>query len=971
MLLSAATSGSVFQVNTSTALFPSNSAVAMDTSGDSFVTWQSNSQVRSDYGMSAKQDMSTAPPTDLELIQQAAAEVATMQLRNTGDPRLDSGFNVTTSYALRLQPYFASYGMLGMLEADRATGTNTYRTAVGEWLEWCGRSTGLSRTALDDFDTGLPDRLLYVEVGGYVGLASVVKGDAVDSAAANYLLVLEAYRAAGGTVSSSMNEVAEEALATLADLRDDDGLVFGLRDLPAKYLQDNIEVGQGLIAAQDYFQARGDFTRAELSRTMASNLWASMPKFRDSANNRFHIALGPNDEVILADDTVGTFGLGALEMIASYFPLTDRQALWETVMSRYVPETTNAGVGVERFAAAAVELSDPSIGAGLLNQLRSEMPGWYGRSLNDEVYIFRFGLAILALRDATSELPDIKNAAPSLALQNTVTLLAENTSTTAATRVADIVMTDDALGTNTISLSGADAASFEIVGNALRLKAGVALDFETKTSFAVTVNVDDSTVGTTPEATANFTLTITDANEAPILGGAVANQAVIDTATISPFTTFTIIDPDTQAMSASVTILNGVFRGDFTAATTTGWTRTVLGNDIRYARTYPSAANNAGTIQAAVRAFIFQPRTNAIKPNTTEATAFTVTVSDGIVSPVSNSSATVITASVNDVPTIGGASSTVTVSDNATVNPFPNLTVSDVDFQEMLISVTILNGTVRGDFTNATVANGWVVRQVLGNNITYKRYFSPQANVGAAAQAAFRALVFQPRQNAITPGTTELTDFQVTVSDGVAPAVLGTNTRLTTTSVNEAPTIGGAAANQTMNSNQTKAVFSTLTVTDPDTQNMLARVTIPNGVNRGDFTTASTSGWMRSVSGSDIVYNRYFSPVANIGATVQTAIRALIFQPRTNVPIGTTETTGFTVFINDGLANTTNSTTTVTTTGVAPRPAASSQSEVAATFRDSDIKTVIVPTVSKTKASPLARLLKRMLTVPAVSQSGD
>jgi hypothetical protein len=110
-----------------------------------------------------------------------------------------------------------------------------------------------------------------------------------------------------------------------------------------------------------------------------------------------------------------------------------------------------------------------------------------------------------------------------------------------------------------------------------------------------------------------------------------------------------------------------------------------------------------------------------------------------------------------------------------------------------------------------------------------------------------------------------------------------------------------------MNDNQTKAVFSTLTITDPDTQDMLVRVTIPNGVNRGDFTVASRTGWTRTVSGIDIRYERYFSTGANIGGTAQAAVRALVFQPRTNVPLFTTETTGFTVFVNDGVATTSNS----------------------------------------------------------------
>jgi hypothetical protein len=83
-------------------------------------------------------------------------------------------------------------------------------------------------------------------------------------------------------------------------------------------------------------------------------------------------------------------------------------------------------------------------------------------------------------------------------------------------KLGDIFVTDDGLGTNTLSLSGADAASFELTGTEFFLKAGVTLDFETKSSYAVTVNADDSTVGTTPDASVNFTLTISDVEpEAP------------------------------------------------------------------------------------------------------------------------------------------------------------------------------------------------------------------------------------------------------------------------------------------------------------------------------------------------------------------------------------------------------------------------------------------------------------------------
>ncbi len=111
---------------------------------------------------------------------------------------------------------------------------------------------------------------------------------------------------------------------------------------------------------------------------------------------------------------------------------------------------------------------------------------------------------------APSTLP---NAAPTaVVLSNAVNSIVENTSTASPIKIADIFVTDDGLGTNTLGLTGTDAASFEITGEALFLKAGTVLDFETLTSFAVTLTADDTTLGTTPDASVNFTLNVTDQN---------------------------------------------------------------------------------------------------------------------------------------------------------------------------------------------------------------------------------------------------------------------------------------------------------------------------------------------------------------------------------------------------------------------------------------------------------------------------
>jgi hypothetical protein len=116
----------------------------------------------------------------------------------------------------------------------------------------------------------------------------------------------------------------------------------------------------------------------------------------------------------------------------------------------------------------------------------------------------------------TLTITDVNEAPSGVTFANTTTSLAESASTTSAVRVADIAYTDDALGNETITLTGADAGVFEVFnGNQLRLRAGTALNFETKTNYTVTVNVDDPTLGAGVDASSVFTLTITDVNEAP------------------------------------------------------------------------------------------------------------------------------------------------------------------------------------------------------------------------------------------------------------------------------------------------------------------------------------------------------------------------------------------------------------------------------------------------------------------------
>jgi Subtilase family/SdrD B-like domain/CARDB/RTX calcium-binding nonapeptide repeat (4 copies) len=186
-----------------------------------------------------------------------------------------------------------------------------------------------------------------------------------------------------------------------------------------------------------------------------------------------------------------------------------------------------------RLKVANINVTDDAIGtnnlsligadAGNFEIVGTELYVKAGSSLNFESnssYAFQvavddatIGNTPDAVTNFTFSITDVNEAPTAITLGNPLTSVAENTSTTTRLKVANINVTDDAIGTNSLSLSGSDASSFEIVGDELYIKAGTTLDFETKSSYAVTVAVNDVTVGSNPDAITTFNLTLTDVNE--------------------------------------------------------------------------------------------------------------------------------------------------------------------------------------------------------------------------------------------------------------------------------------------------------------------------------------------------------------------------------------------------------------------------------------------------------------------------
>ena len=242
----------------------------------------------------------------------------------------------------------------------------------------------------------------------------------------------------------------------------------------------------------------------------------------------------------------------------------------------------------------------------------------------------------------TLTVTDVNEAPTAVVLNNQTTSLAENTSMASRVKVADITINDDALGTNAISLSGADAASFEVDAGVLYLKAGTALNFEAKSGYAVTVNVADAALSGSTALSASYSLNVTNINEAPTVA---ATQAV----------------PTTEDTGAQVTVAGA----------------DVDANDTL---TYNAGSAGKGVVTGgAGGVFTYTPNLN-----TNGLDSFVVTVTD-VAGLTAQQTVTVNVAAVNDAPA-RQAAATVNVAENTTV--VGTFATTDVDNATLTYSLS-------------------------------------------------------------------------------------------------------------------------------------------------------------------------------------------------------------------------------------------------------------------------------------------
>ncbi|WP_160164644.1 Ig-like domain-containing protein [Pedosphaera parvula] len=381
-------------------------------------------------------------------------------------------------------------------------------------------------------------------------------------------------------------------------------------------------------------------------------------------------------------------------------------------------------------------------------------------------------------------------------------------------------------------------------------------------SVGFTVTVTD-----TFNAGATNTTTVVDVYtpvSPPGLTGTRADQRVNDNSTITPFSNVSIQSFNAGAFSV-ILQLDSDSKGELVN----------LGGFSKSTSTTPNSYIFSGTSEAAtaaIRQMLFQPTNNRINGSTNETTYVTVTLVDGGVTNVPDTTTSIIVTPVNDAPSIQGISALATIPDTSSSAPFPTVLITDVDeLGNQQLTVTVhLDDNAKGTFnTNSLAVSGFVSN---AGNYTFSG--SP-----ASATAAIKQLVFVPTPHRLPVGLTENTTFAITVDDGHGGIVANSSTIIRVAALNGGPVVSVPNV-QPVSLPVAPPVKPLGLVSIEAPQNVTVTLQLTNAT-WGSFnaTSLATNGFTNSAVGTYV-----FGGSAS-NATV--ALGNIEFLPNTNLAIGT------------------------------------------------------------------------------------
>jgi VCBS repeat-containing protein len=415
-----------------------------------------------------------------------------------------------------------------------------------------------------------------------------------------------------------------------------------------------------------------------------------------------------------------------------------------------------------------------------------------------------------------------------------------NENMASASTVGTLSSTDvDAVSSFTYSLSGTDAASFSIVGNAL--KTAASFNFEAKNSYAITVTTTDQGSLTFSK---NFTITVNDVNEAPTdiaLTATSINENVSSGATVGTLSstdvdagsTFTYSLSGTDAASFSITGNSLQTAASFNYETKSSYAITVTTtdqgsltsnknftitvNDVNEAPTdIALSANSINENMASGSTVGTLSSTDADAGNT-----FVYTVGGTDAASFSITGSTLKTAASFNFEAKGSYSITITSTDQGNQAYTKSFTISVNDINEKPILAGGDTSKITAEDTAASITLASATDPDAGNTMTYSIVTSPtNGTLGSlpSTPGAGGSLTYTPSANFNGSDS-----FTYTVCDNLNLCATSQTVTISITAVNDAPTIS-AVTGPTINEDTNTGALS-FTIADIDSTVLCSQVT--------------------------------------------------------------------------------------------------------------------------------------------------
>jgi plastocyanin len=379
-----------------------------------------------------------------------------------------------------------------------------------------------------------------------------------------------------------------------------------------------------------------------------------------------------------------------------------------------------------------------------------------------------------------------------------------------------------------------------------------------------------------PGATATVNYTIDDTTDGGTVTG--AGSITIDpgpTITASPITPATMLSGSSEVIG---TVTVGETGDTVPTITQTNGSGTVS----------LMAGPSAGTYE------VLYTAPGVIQTSTVDPVSFTVTDQRGDIS----APATIgVQLDEHVTSEITGTMSNQQAFDNATVTPFANVTITDLNATpalelflgypstpQVLDAVVI---TLSGGDADGTLSGTGLVKSSLATGL-----YTLSATDQKTLNTELQGLVFRPTAGQVAPGGTVTTDFTLTEFNSDGFMTTDSNTSVNVTAASVASTIDVPNPVQAVSDESSVAAFRDVTINDPDpnpTETVTLTLTGANGVTPTDANgTLSGAGLQQTGAGT--------YTLTGLASSVMANLEGLIFTPTAHqVAPGSTVTTNISI----------------------------------------------------------------------------